>query len=100
MSLARRAARLGAYGTGGRLVALVWAALAAGNAIDEQYFDMQAQMNRPTPAPVVQAPPPAAAPSGEWDDDVDPNDVVAARPPAGQRPSNPYDDFESEDFEE
>ncbi|GJE87087.1 hypothetical protein PsYK624_031700 [Phanerochaete sordida] len=87
-------------GNESRLVALIWCALAAGNAIDEQYLEMQAQMNRPIPAPEVQAPLAAAAPPGKWDDDVDPNDVVAAQPPPGQRPNNPYDDFESEDFEE
>jgi len=50
--------------------------------------------------PVAQPPPVAPAASGDWDDDADPNDIVAPAPAAGQVASNPYDEFENDDFEE
>lgn len=98
--------RRGLSGRVCRLLAYIWRALAAGNAIDEQQVEVQ---NRPKPV--------AAPPLPTAEEYPDPHDLMMARAAAqaaaqgsagqgggGQgstgRGYNPYDDWEDDEFDE
>lgn len=89
-----------------RLVALIWRALASGNAIDEQLLHLQSRPGRLAPVPAPLAPPAPAAPGApgtrddDDDDDVDPNDIVPTAPAANQAANDPYAEFEDDDYYE
>jgi hypothetical protein len=88
-----------------RLVALIWRALASGNAIDEQSAALQSKPRASSAKTGTEQPATGAAtdptPPPEWDDDRDPNDIVPAQPTTrtGPVPSDPYDDWDNEEYE-